>query len=153
MQPEPSPQPKPATATRSTAAYASSGYGISEVIKLMRSVPVEQNPELVVRVIKAALESMNVKVNEIIEDAGKKQQKIQDRINAVDAEIADYSKQIESRRQEIGKLKTDLNETVTARQRLELAEKGAAAASAPAPAPAAASSPVKIPSVKPPVIG
>jgi TolA-binding protein len=154
--PEPTPQPqhKPVVqSARSTAA--SPAYGIGEVIKLMRTLPVDQNPELVVRVIKGTLESLNVHLTDIIDDATKKQQKVQERINALDGEISELTKQIETRRQEIGRMKTDLNETTTARQRLELADKAPSAGDkAPQPAsvgpavsPAAG---IRVPSVKPP---
>ena len=56
-----------------TSAAGRNGYGIAEAIQLLRGLPVDQNPELVVRVVRATLASLNVKLGDIIEDASKKQ--------------------------------------------------------------------------------
>jgi hypothetical protein len=42
---------------------------IGEAIQLMRSLPVDQHPDLVVRVVRATLGSLNVHLPDIIEDA------------------------------------------------------------------------------------
>ena len=46
----------------------------------MRSLPVDQNADLVVRVIKTKLESVNVHLPEIIGDATRKQQGLEERL-------------------------------------------------------------------------
>src|SRR5262245_27309325 len=55
-------------------------YGIEQAIALMRTLPVNQNVELVVHVIKATLESLDVKLLEIIEDAASKQHTLEKQI-------------------------------------------------------------------------
>jgi TolA-binding protein len=100
-----------------------SGYGIAETTLLMRSLPVDQNVELVVRVVRSTLESMNVQLPEIIEDAAAKEQELQGRMATLNGEIAEFSKQIESRRQEIARLEEELTETTTVKERLLLAQK------------------------------
>jgi DNA repair exonuclease SbcCD ATPase subunit len=100
-----------------------SGYGIAETTLLMRSLPVDQNVELVVRVVRSTLESMNVQLPEIIEDAAAKEKELQARMATLNGEIAEFSKQIEGRRQEIARLEEELTETTTVKERLLLAQK------------------------------
>src|SRR5262249_4806975 len=62
---------------------ASVDYGINAAIQLMRSLPVDQNPELVVTVIKTTLESLRVKVPDIIADATRKQADLEKRVDTL----------------------------------------------------------------------
>jgi len=98
-------------------------YGIEQAIQLMRALPVDQNPALVVAVIKTTLESLKVKVSDIISDAARKQKDLEDRVANLKRAIADFEKEIETRREEIGRLEADHKETTAVRGRLELAEK------------------------------
>jgi len=104
---------------------SSSGYGIAETIQLMRELPGDQNGELVVRVVRATLASLNVRLPDIIEDASRKQKSVQDRIAAVHATIADLEKQLQGHRAEIATLEADLAETTSVKERLQAAEKTA----------------------------
>jgi hypothetical protein len=129
--------PKPATASASTAAAngRASGpqaaiddeprphYGIDQAIMLMRALPVDQNVELVVQVIKTTLESLKVKVADIIVDADRKTRDLDERMANLRRAIADFEKEIETRKQEIARLEADHSETSSVRARLELAEK------------------------------
>ena len=101
-------------------------YGIAEAIQLMRSLPVDQHPDLVVRVVRATLGSLNVRLPDIIEDASRKQKQVEERIAAEHGQVADLEKQLESRRKEIAGLEADLKETTTVKERLQMAEKSAA---------------------------
>jgi hypothetical protein len=98
-------------------------YGINQAIELMRALPVDQNPELVVIVIKSTLESLKVKVSDIIIDADRKTQDLEERVANLKRAIADFEKEIETRKTEIARLEADHKETTSVRQRLELAEK------------------------------
>jgi len=98
-------------------------YGINQAIELMRLLPVDQNPELVVQVIKGTLESMKVKVSEIIADADRKTKDLEERVGNLKRAIADFEKEIDTRKEEIGRLEADHKETTGVRARLELAEK------------------------------
>jgi phage shock protein A len=113
-----------AAATAAVAAPAGprGGYGIAETILLMRDLPGDQNSELVVKVVRATLASLNVKLPDIIEDAARKQKSVQDRIAAVHAHIADLEKQLEGQRAEIAALEADLAETTSVKERLQAAE-------------------------------
>ena len=124
-----------------SSASGSKGYGIGEAIQLMRTLPVDQHPDLVVRVVRATLGSLNVHLPDIIEDASKKQKTVQDRIAAVHAQVADLEKQLEAHRRDISGLEADLKETTSVKERLQMAEKLAATTGLPAPAGGAAHHP------------
>ena len=98
-------------------------YGITEATLLMRTLPVDQNVELVVRVVRNTLESMNVQLAEIIDDAAAKEQGLQSRMETLNGEIAELSRHIHARRQEIDHLSEELAETTTVKERLLLAQK------------------------------
>jgi CBS-domain-containing membrane protein len=100
-----------------------SGYGIDQAIALMRTLPVEENAELVVRVMHQTLESLNVHLPGIIDDAQAKEVSLQERMEKLDAEIESFAEQIDLRRHEIARLAAELKETSTVKERLLLAEK------------------------------
>jgi hypothetical protein len=106
-------------------------YGIEDTIRLMRGLPVEQNLELVVRVVKSTLESVNVRLSTIIQEATRKEQHIGQQIASLKGEIAGFEAEIAKRRQAIDRLEQDLAETSKVKERLELAE----AAGTPPPLP------------------
>jgi peptidoglycan hydrolase CwlO-like protein len=83
----------------------------------------DQNPELVVAVIKTTLESLKVKVSDIISDADRKTKDLEERVGNLKRAIADFEKEIETRKEEITRLEVDHKETTGVRARLELAEK------------------------------
>jgi phage shock protein A len=105
------------------AAATSRSYGIADAIQLLRGLPAEQNGELVVRVVRATLASLDVRLPDIIEDASRKQQLTQDKIAAEHAQVAELEKQLEAHRKEIATLEADLKETTTVKDRLQQAEK------------------------------
>jgi hypothetical protein len=130
----------PAPAARPAAAASSHvddeprpHYGIDQAIQLMRALPVDQNVELVVQVIKTTLESLKVKVSDIIVDADRKNKDLEERVGNLKRAIADFEKEIETRKEEIARLEADHTETASVRQRLELAEKAQRAATAAKP--------------------
>jgi hypothetical protein len=98
-------------------------YGIADAMRLMRSLPVDQNMDLVVRVVRVTLSSVNVRMEDIIEDATRRQKSIQDGITALHAKVADLQGQLEARRREIEALEADLKETTSVKERLVQADK------------------------------
>ena len=116
------PVPAPAQASAPAKAGPPLKYGIAETIQLMRSLPAEQNGELVVRVVRATLASLNVRLPEIIEDATRKEKATRERIADFHAKNAELEKQLEAHRREIAVLEADLKETTEVKERLQLAE-------------------------------
>lgn len=104
---------------------AAPAYGIVDAMKLMRSLPMEQNLDLVVRVVRVTLSSVNVRIEDIVEDATRRQQAIQDNIAALHEKVADLEDELEARRREIAAQEADFKETTSVKERLLLAEKSA----------------------------
>jgi predicted nucleic acid-binding Zn-ribbon protein len=96
-------------------------YGIDRAIALMRSLPTEQNPELVAMVITSTLESLELSVTDIIEDARSRQADLETRIGTIKAKNSALEKEIELGVDEIVKLEASLAETMAVKERLELA--------------------------------
>jgi hypothetical protein len=115
--------PKPARPAARVEEEPRTHYGIDQAIQLMRALPVDQNVELVVQVIKTTLESLRVRVADIIEDATKKQRDLEGRVAHLKREISDFEKEIAQRKETIAKLEADHTETSAVKARLELAEK------------------------------
>ena len=61
---------------------AKSGFGIEKAIELMRNLP-DDNESLVVAVVRTTLESANVSVEAIIDDAELKQARIENRVDSL----------------------------------------------------------------------
>ena len=120
-------EPSPAAHAPASTSRSNNSYGIAEAIQLLRGLPVDQNPDLIVRVVRATLASLNVHLSDIIDDAAKKQKATQERIASEHAKVADLEKQLADHRKEIAALEADLKETTTVKDRLQMAEKGAAA--------------------------
>jgi len=120
-------------ASDSSGRRAAHPYGIGDVIRLLRTLPVDQHGELVVRVIRTTLESISVHVTELIDDASRQQQKLGDRIGALQAQILELAKQIDMQRNEVTRLEADLAETTNAKERLKFAERAASTVAANPP--------------------
>ena len=122
----PEPPPKP----------AARAYGIEDAIALMRKLP-REDPEVVVTVVNKTLESIQIKVADIIADAASKEARLREQHKKLEAEIKDFQMEIELRNRRITELLADLKETSEVSQRLQLAvnlEKK----NSPPPTPAAA---------------
>ena len=108
-------------------------FGIDNAIALMRSVPMDQNADLVIKVVRATLESLNVRVSDIVRDAEKRQGELEGRISVLKGEIGTLEKQMELRVAEIVRLEAAHSETSTIRQRLNLTESPVKNSEAPKP--------------------
>jgi uncharacterized small protein (DUF1192 family) len=106
-----------------TARGGGHPFGITEAIQLLRSLPNDQNAELIVRVMRTTLESLNVHLSDIIDDANRKQQLTEERIGAVRGQVGDLEKQLATLRREIETLEAELKETSDVRERLQMADK------------------------------
>src|SRR5258708_38435533 len=96
--------PVSGTATTASPSKGSHAYGIGDVIRLLRTLPVDQHAELVVRDIRTTFESVNVRFPELIEDASKHQHKLSERISALQVQILDLTTQIDTHREEVSRL-------------------------------------------------
>jgi hypothetical protein len=108
--------------TDEEAPPARAAYGIDHAIRLMRTIPGDQHVDLVVTVIKNTLESLNVRLSDIVEDASRKQEYLNGRVAELRSEIAQLEQEVERRRVEISQIEADLAETTSVKERLLLAE-------------------------------
>ena len=110
------PSSKPAASTTPPVRF-----GIERAIQLMRTLPTEQNPELVAMVITSTLESLEMNVAEIIDDARSRQADLEARIGSLKAKNSALEKEIELGVDEIVRLEATLAETLSVKERLEQA--------------------------------
>jgi hypothetical protein len=75
-----------------------------------------------VEVIKKTLESTQINLGQIIDDASRKQNDIQNRIQTLREEVARFEAEILQRNNEIELLEADYAETTQVKERLQLAE-------------------------------
>lgn len=101
----------------------SRAFGIADVMRLLKSLPVEQHADLVVRVVRVTLGSLNVRVDDIIADASRKEKSIQETISSLRGRVADLEEQLEARRRELGARESELHEISRAKERLQMADR------------------------------
>ena len=118
-----------------------SKYGIDDALQLMRTLPVDQHPDLVVLVVKNTLASMHVSLKDILRDAATKHDSSVKKIAELKTNIAQLEEQIQNRKQEVAAAETDLAELSNVMERLEAAanaqEPGTSAPTAPSRTPGA----------------
>jgi hypothetical protein len=105
--------------------------GIDHVVQLMRSLEPSDNVELVAHVMRMTLESLNIRVADIIQDGGHRLQELEKRIAELRTEIAALQRELELRAEEIRRLEAAHAETTRVKNHFEHAhasgEKGARA--------------------------
>jgi hypothetical protein len=97
------------------------GYGIDDAIQLMRTLPVHQQPDLVLLVVRNTLASMHVDLRQVIESGAAKQERLRSAIGKISTAITELESEIAARRQELALVEADLNETNAVKERLEMA--------------------------------
>jgi len=114
-----------------TAARRQGGYGIDDAIQLMRTLPVNQQPDLVLLVVRNTLASMNVDLRQVIDSGTNKQERLSASLSKITAAIAELEGEINTRKQELARIEADLAETSAVKERLEVAARWAEAAQHP----------------------
>jgi hypothetical protein len=117
---EPKIEPPP-LALAPAAAASARRYGIEDAIHLMRKLPLDQNVELILLVIRNTLNSMNVSMKDVIDDGSAKQERLRTNLAGLEATISALEKEMQIRRQEMEAVEADLAETTLVKQRLEMA--------------------------------
>jgi hypothetical protein len=97
------------------------GYGIEDAVQLMRTLPLNQNQDLVLLVVRNTLSSMNVNLKSVIDDGAAKQERLSKTIADIKGGIAELEREMSSRKQELAAVEADLAETTAVRERLEAA--------------------------------
>jgi hypothetical protein len=99
-------------------ASSNRSYGIGDLIRLLKTIPIDQHPDLVVRVVKTTLESVGVQSSHVVDDAVRHETLVNERIKVLDGEIEGLTREIQARRDQIAQLQVDLSETTYAKERL-----------------------------------
>jgi hypothetical protein len=99
-------------------------YGIRRAVELLRRLPPGERGVLV-EVVKMTLESVNVHVDTIIDDASRREVEIDKRIAALKHEVSEREEQIATRRDEIQELETEQQEIALVKQQLNAAREQA----------------------------
>ena len=107
------------------------GYGIDDAIQLMRTLPVNQQPDLVLLVVRNTLASMNVDLRQVIDSGTNKQERLSASAAKIATAITELEAEISARRQELARVEADLAETSAVKERLEMAARWAEAAQQP----------------------
>lgn len=115
----PSIGPTSGTHSKTPPAFNGTRVGIDHAIQLMRSLPTDKNVDLVVTVLKTTLESLGIRVADIVQDAANRQQELEARVAQLKAEIAALEKEVDIRVQEITKVEAMHSETTRVREYLE----------------------------------
>jgi len=107
------------------------GYGIDDAVQLMRTLPLNQDPNLVLLVVRNTLASMSVDLRQVIEDGAAKQERLRAATAKIAGAIAELEGEINARRQELATVEADLSETSAVKERLEMAAQWAETANSP----------------------
>src|SRR4051812_29675803 len=94
-------------------AHANKRYGIDDAIQLMRTLPLNQNLDLVLLVVRNTLASIHVDLHEVIDDATSKQERLRKEIAGVESVIADLEREVALKKQDLAALNADLEETTS----------------------------------------
>jgi hypothetical protein len=98
------------------------GYGIADLIRLLKVIPTDHHPQLVVQVIKTTLESVGVKSSAVIEDATIRENGMRDAIEMLGSQIVALRQEIHDRQEQMAQLDIALRETIGAKNLLVSAE-------------------------------
>lgn len=91
-------------------------YGIDDAIKLVRGLPRQNLDDVIVAdIIKQTLASVDVYISDIIEDAGRKENEINEESRRIEEDIAELTSKMEALKQELISLQEQLNETMSVR--------------------------------------
>jgi hypothetical protein len=122
---DPLPKAEAANDSSSWTVESTRPYGIADVMSLMRSLPNDANVDLMVRVVRVTLNSVDVRFEDIIADATQRQQSLEETVATLRQRIGDLEGQIEGRKRDIAAYEADLKETSFVKERLQAAIKGA----------------------------
>jgi hypothetical protein len=97
-------------------------YGIGDVIRLLKTIPIDHHPQLVVQVMKTTLESVGVDSSLVIEDALARENGIREALGMLEEQILVLRQEIEARQNQIAEMHVALREIADARNLLANAE-------------------------------
>ncbi|MBT8492469.1 MAG: hypothetical protein KJO07_05380 [Deltaproteobacteria bacterium] len=121
------------TAPELAATASLARYGVDQAVELMESLP-QDNLELAVRIVKQTLESTNIQIPPIIEEANQRLEHCASRTAKLHQELAQLDEEIRWRKAELERLAEDQEHMSLVRERLTMAEQLSLTGSRPAQA-------------------
>jgi hypothetical protein len=118
------PSRPPTTPPSSRPSTSRAGYGIRRAVELLRRLPPGERAVLV-DVVKMTLESLNVQVDTIVDDATRREGEIDKRIAMLREEVSEREEQIATRRDEIRQLEVEQEEIARVKEQLTAARERA----------------------------
>jgi uncharacterized protein YqeY len=122
--------PAPSSPSHEAPRRFDDDYGVRRAIELLRKLPSGERGVLV-EVVRMTLESVNVHVTAIINDANNREADIDRRIGVLQGEVKQRKEEISTREDEIANLQMEQKEISRVRQELSTAHEQAALPSAP----------------------
>jgi hypothetical protein len=113
---QPSPTARPGTPS---ASPSKATFDIEQAIDLMRALPLDDDPDLVLRVVRKTLRSVGVSVEEVVVSARAREEALVDRITNERDAIERLEAEIAERRKNIDRVMVVLEETQGVRTNLE----------------------------------
>lgn len=110
MQPPQQPMASTAAAQGARPPKRRAGYSIEDAIVLMRELPSDQR-DMVVSIVQKTLSSANISVEDIMDDAARKLNRLGTRKAQLNQEISELEAGIKERQEEIEKITSDAEET------------------------------------------
>lgn len=108
-------------------------YSFDDAIGLMRDLPETPNDELMAVICKT-LESAHIRLEDVLQDARQKEQRIRREHQGIEQDIQSLQKQIDKKQSELSQLAQTLEELIRIKERFEHARPQPVASSAPTPA-------------------
>ncbi|HEY8079196.1 MAG TPA: hypothetical protein VIF62_33925 [Labilithrix sp.] len=96
--------------------------GIDHVVSLMRTLPTDKHVDVVVTVLKTTLESLDIRVADIVADAEGRLKQIDGRVGQLETEIKGLEREIATRKEEIARMQAARAETAKVKDYLETEE-------------------------------
>jgi cell division protein FtsB len=98
--------PSPASQVRGSLApaHVPARFGVDHAIGLIRSLPTDENLDLVVKVLKTTLESLGIRIADIVADAAQRQEDLKSRVGQLQSEIDVLETEIQKRTKQIEQL-------------------------------------------------
>jgi hypothetical protein len=114
-------QPSDSELEPAPRVHSKTKFGIDDAVLLMRTLPLDQQPELVVQVVKNTLASMNVSLKDTLRDGVAKHDAISTKIAGLKASIAELEEQIRLKSEQVLADEAELRELDHVVERLEAA--------------------------------
>ena len=111
-------EPGPKIASQRAQSASPARYGIDDAIQLLRQLP-ESEDHRTMRVVCKTLESTQIRMSDLLEDARQKEQKLKQQHKGLEQEIEQLQAKMDDRRKQLKQLSESLEEVARIKTRFE----------------------------------